>query len=365
MADSAQDKTEAPTPRRRQEARDKGAVARSADLGASVVLLAGLIGLYYLAQPIVGRLLEIMRYCLGNPDPSLLVPESMQSLSVNAIVSVGLVVLPLLLILVVAALLIQVTQVGWHPTTKPMMPSLSRLNPLSGVKRFASVRHVMLFLMSLAKMIVVGVVAYLTLRDRYALVISAAGLHHWGIVTLMAELLFSLAVRLSIVLLLLGILDFAYQWYKHERDLKMTKQEVKDEMKSMEGDPKIKSKRREMQIQLAIQRMRSAVPKADVVVTNPTEFAVALKYDEKTMAAPKVVAKGQGYMAMQIRRIAIENSVPIIERPPLARALYKMVEIGQEVPPQFYQAVAEILAYVYELAGRGYRRRPSAAASPA
>jgi len=171
-----------------------------------------------------------------------------------------------------------------------------------------------------------------------------------------ADVLYRLAIRLGIVLLILAIVDYAWQRWKHERELKMTKQEVKDEMKRMDGDPQIKARRRDIARQMALQRARQDVPTADVVVTNPTHFAVALKYEEGTMHAPRVVAKGADYMAMRIREIAVAHGIPILERPPLARGLYKLVEVGQEIPEQFYAAVAEILAYVYELTGKSRRK---------
>jgi flagellar biosynthetic protein FlhB len=167
-----------------------------------------------------------------------------------------------------------------------------------------------------------------------------------------AGIVYSIIVRITVLLLILSIGDYFYQRYRIEKSLKMTKQEVKDEMKSMDGDPKIKQRRRQIALQIVTQRFKKDVPKADVVVTNPTEFAIAIKYDADTMHAPRVVAKGQGYLAMKIRQIAIEHGVPILERKPLARALYKLVDIGQEIPEQFYSAVAEILAYVYELSGK-------------
>ena len=165
-------------------------------------------------------------------------------------------------------------------------------------------------------------------------------------------IVYSIIVRITILLLVLAIVDYFYQRYRIEKSLKMTKQEVKDEMKSMDGDPKIKARRRQIAIQMVTQRFKKDVPTADVVVTNPTEFAVAIKYDSDKMHAPRVVAKGQGYMAMKIREIAIAHGVPILERKPLARALYKLVDVGHEIPEQFYSAVAEILAYVYELSGK-------------
>jgi flagellar biosynthetic protein FlhB len=166
------------------------------------------------------------------------------------------------------------------------------------------------------------------------------------------ELVYAVGLKIGIALLVLAVIDFGLQKWKHEKDLRMTKQEVKDEMRSMEGDPKIKQRRRQVAMQIAGKRLKKDVPTADVVVTNPTEYAVALKYDGAGATAPRVIAKGQGQMALRIRQIAIEAGVPILERKPLARALYKLVEVGQEIPEQFYSAVAEILAYVYELTGK-------------
>ncbi len=363
MPDGAAEKTEPATPRRRAEARDQGQVARSQDLGAAVVLLAALIVFLFAARPMMNRLLEAMRHCLGGGTAALLRAEQMPAEGLNAMLTGAYVLLPLLLGVFLAALAVQLAQVGWHPTFKPLTPKVTKLNPIHGFQRLFSAYSAVQVGMNALKMLIVGAVAYLTLKDRYALVVSAVGLHHWTIVALLGELLFALALRLAIVLLVLGIADYVYHKYKYERDLRMTKEEVREELKSMEGDPKIKSRRRQIQLNLTIQRIRSAVPKADVVVTNPTEIAVALQYDEATMSAPKVVAKGQGFMAEQIRKIAIEHGVPIVERRPLARALYEQVEVGQEVPAAFYRAVAEILAYVYELTGRVPRR--SATAAPA
>jgi flagellar biosynthetic protein FlhB len=179
-----------------------------------------------------------------------------------------------------------------------------------------------------------------------------------------AELAFTLGLRMAIALLILAIIDYVYQRWRNEQDLKMTKEEVREELKRMDGDPTLKRRRREIQMQMAIRRIKTAVPKADVIITNPTELAIAIQYDSDTMRAPKVVAKGADLMAKRIRELAIENGVPIVERKPLARALYQTVDVGQEIPGKFYKAVAEILAYVYELTGRKHRpRRRTAEAS--
>lgn len=364
MAAEDQDaRTEPPTARRRREARAEGQVARSNDLSSSVILLGGLLSLYFLGGRIFGRMVVVMRACLGNTDESVIRPDSLMASGVAAISDVGISMLPMLGAVVVVSILISLIQVGWCPTLKPIKPRLDKLNPITGAKRLLiSPRTLVMTGMNLAKMTVVAAVAYFTLRARLADVVGAAGLDHIAVMLLMGKMLFDLAIRLSIVLFLLALIDYAYQRYQHEKGLKMTKQEVKDEYKSMEGDPKLKSRRRQVQIELALQRMKAAVPTADVVITNPTEIAVALKYDESAMAAPRVVAKGKGFVAQRIRELAIEHRIPIVEKKPLAQALYRTVEVGQEVPPQFYRAVAEILAYVFELAGKGSRRMAGAPA---
>jgi flagellar biosynthetic protein FlhB len=183
-------------------------------------------------------------------------------------------------------------------------------------------------------------------------IVSAQKLSFVQIFGMGAAIVYAIIVRITVLLLILAIVDYFYQRYKIEKSLKMTKREVKEEMRAMDGDPKIKARRRQIAIQMVTQRFKKDVPTADVVVTNPTEYAIAIKYDEGKMHAPRVIAKGQGYLAMKIREIAIASGVPILERKPLARALYKLVDVGQEIPEQFYSAVAEILAYVYELSGK-------------
>ena len=195
-------------------------------------------------------------------------------------------------------------------------------------------------------------IAYSAISDRIGRIISAQNLEYMQILGLGTDIVYTVALRVAVALLVLALLDYAWQRFSFERDLKMTKQEVKDEMKRMEGDPQIKMRRRQIAMQTARNRMRQEVPTADVVVTNPTEYAVALRYDQSAMRAPLVVAKGRGPTAALIRSIAIENGVPIIERKPLARALYRTVKVGQEIPEELYAAVAEILAYVYELTGK-------------
>lgn len=357
MADTAQDRTEAPTPRRRQEARQRGQVARSADLPPAVILLATLLMLDATGTKILGRLLEVTRHCLGAEGLSSVDAAGISRMLVTVLREFAGMVLPIMLVVFVAALVVSYMQVGLLFTFTPLKPSFDKLNPINGLTRMFSARAWVQLAQGIAKMGLLAGVAWYTVSDRLDALAHASGMNHMAVVSLAAEMLYTLGLRLAIVLLVLAIIDFLYQKYKHERDLRMTKEEVKEELKRMEGDPMIKRRRREIQMQIALQRIRAAVPKADVIVTNPTELAIAIQYDAETMAAPRVVAKGADFLAARIREIAIEHGIPIVERKPLARALYAQVEVGQEIPSQFYKAVAEILAYVYELAGKGYGRR--------
>jgi flagellar biosynthetic protein FlhB len=258
---------------------------------------------------------------------------------------------------VVIAAVVNAAQVGVKFNLKRIQPNLGALNPLKGAGRlFGFGGNPVKFLMNLAKMALITFVAYSAIADRIGRILNAQELEQEPLFSLAASTLYEVAMRIGMALLILAILDYVWQRWKHERDLRMTKQEVKDEMRSMDGDPKIKQRRRQVALQMATKRLKKDVPTADVVVTNPTEFAVALKYDAATMHAPRVIAKGQGLIAARIRQIAIEAGVPILERKPLARALYKLVAVGGEVPEQFYSAIAEILAYVYELTGKARRK---------
>lgn len=354
MADDDGDKTEAATPRRRQQAAEQGQVARSQDLVAAALVVGGMILLNHFGMGIVGAI-------------RLLMVESIESLSqVNdaapaeqlgrGLIISGRALLPLMSGLVVIALAGNLMQVGLKFNPERLQPNLSALNPIRGAGRIFSFRDPMRFIMSLAKLSLISFVAWTALKDRVPLIITAQGMSHQQVFLLGAQVIYAVALRIGVALLVLAILDFAWQKWKHERDLRMTKQEVKDEMRSMEGDPKIKQRRKQIALQIASKRLKRDVPTADVVVTNPTEYAVALKYDVDAMHAPRVIAKGQGEIAARIRQLAIEAGVPILERKPLARALYKLVEVGQEIPEQFYSAVAEILAYVYELTGKAKRK---------
>jgi flagellar biosynthesis protein FlhB len=356
MPSDVGDKTEAPTQKRLQEAREKGQIAKSMDLNAAAGLLAGLLLLNFYGSDMMQGFMNLMR----------------QSLAVDAIPLAGRlasdegwrVVLgqcwaimgPFCLILVAVSVAVNLLQVGFLFVSQPITPSWDKISPLSGFKRLFSRRSAMRFLMSLSKVVIIGIVAYSTIKSFMPQLVSITALDFLEVVTRGGNLVFVLGLRLSLVLLLLAVADYAYQKYQMNNDLRMTKQEIKEELKRMEGDPLMRQRRRNVARQLASQRMSQAVPKADVVITNPTELAIALQYQPDNMPAPKVVARGAGFIAQRIREIAIENGVPIMERKPLAQALYKTCEVGDYVPPELYKAVAEVLAYVFELAGKGFKR---------
>lgn len=351
------EKTETPTPRRRQEARERGQVARSTELTAAAMLVGGLLALRLFGPMTFEALHGMLTAVLSDGDPAATRADDLARIAALSLRAMAFAAAPIMAALVVLSIVANITQTGplvsWHP----LMPQWSRINPLAGVSRLFSLRSVVQLAVNLMKLALVGYVAYDAIRSDMPLILAAVEAQHGALVTIIAGMCFSLGIKIAVLLLALALLDFGYHRWQHERDLRMTKDEVKEEMKRMEGDPLLKHRRRQIQMQLAAQRLRRDVPNADVVVTNPTELAIALRYDEKTMRAPTVIAKGAGYLAQRIREIAREQGIPIVERKPLAQALYKTVEVGQEVPPALYKAVAEILAYVYELTGRAKRRK--------
>lgn len=360
MADDVGERTEQPTPKRRADARKRGQIAKSQDLSAAVVMLTGLLTISATAPFILERLLMLTRALLGDLDPAV----RAQELSPLAALAGGVIwdiLWPILVAVFLASLIIMLLQVGRLFTLETVRPKLTKLNPINGLKRLFSARTAVMMIINMMKLSAVLLVTSLTVRQHFDQLVFLFALPHLSMLGAAGELVYTLMIRLGVLLLLIALIDYAYQKYKNERELKMTRQEIREEMKRMDGDPLVKRRQRETALKLMLQRMRKTVPEADVVVTNPTHFAVALKYDAERMGAPRVVAKGADFLAKKIREIAVEHGIPIVERPPLARALYKAVEVGQEIPSQFYKAVAEILAYVYELRRKGRRARAGVA----
>jgi flagellar biosynthetic protein FlhB len=353
MAETGQEKTEAPTPRRLQEARNDGNVARSTDLTAALILLGAILLLYFLGMRVItGMRMSLETFMSGSHARNLTRPDDIGGLASWALRDLFGSLSPLLLATFGLALVASVSQVGFLITGKPLVPSFSKLDPIKGTANLFSKRALMRLVMSLGKVLLIGAVSGWIIYDDTAPLLALAELQVGQAFLAASRLVFFMSLKLAVLLLILAIIDFAYQRWQHAEDLKMTKQQVKEEMRSMEGDPMVKQRRARVARQLAMQRMSAAVPGADVIVTNPTHYAVALKYDSATMRAPKVVAKGADFMAMRIRQLAALHGVPIVERKPLARALFAAADVGQEVPAEHYAAVAEILAYVYRLGER-------------
>ncbi|MFG0257308.1 MAG: flagellar biosynthesis protein FlhB [Phycisphaerales bacterium JB043] len=353
MAEDLGERTEDPTPRRKNEARQEGNVAKSQDLASAGFLIVVFVVLIALGGSLITSSATLLRRSI---DPahglSILDPRSAIALTVEACVQFATILLPLLLILALAAGLFHFIQIGWLFTLKPLKPKLDKLNLVKGMQQFITKRKLVKGGIDILKFALVAGVAALNSILHMGDIVALPSLTTGAALVVIGKLLLITVIWLLLILVALGIIDLIFQRWKHKEELKMTKQEVKDERKSAEGDPAVKNKRMKMYQQLIMQQIQSTVPNADVIVTNPTHFAVALKYDASTMNAPRVVAKGGDHMAIRIRLVAAANNVSIVERPPLARALYYNVDVGHEIPVEYFESVAEILAYVYRLEGR-------------
>ena len=258
----------------------------------------------------------------------------------------------ILLIGYLIAFITDVAQVKWRPSLEPMKPKFNKLNPISGFKKIFSVNALVELVKSIAKILLIGYVCYSYLKDKWPILFNLYDVSLMQALGLVAETVTDLGIRVAVFYMLLAFADFAYQKFKFANDMKMTKQEVKEEFKQQEGDPQVKGKIRQKMRETSMKRMMQSLPLADVVITNPTHYAVAIKYDPQVADAPLVIAKGEDYLAARIKEVAKENNIEIVENKPLARMLYANVDIGQAVPPELYQAVAEVLAFVYHLQGK-------------
>lgn len=345
------EKTERPTPRRLKKARDEGQVARSMEANSAAVLLAGTMALALFGGWVMNRLRELSIWVFSHFAGIEVSEATLQLAMRNGAVWVILTLLPIMGLIALTGLTVNLAQVGFLWTTKSLKPRLDKLNPVSGAKRLINQRAWVTLLTNVIKMFVIGWVAFNIVKSAWPQFIPLMDQSVEQIFMFLAHTVFRMLLWVLLALAIIAVIDFVYQRYKYTEDLKMTKQEVKDERKMTEGDPKVKGKIRELQFQMAFNQMIKELPNADVVVTNPVHVAVALKYNTQEASAPIVVGKGLRKLAEKIKLIAGENDIPIVENPPLARALYKACDIGQEIPGQFYQDVAEILAYIYQLKG--------------
>lgn len=262
------------------------------------------------------------------------------------------IIAPLLLIGFVVAFVSDIVQVKWHPTFKPMQPKFSKLSPLKGFKKIFSVNSVVELIKSIAKIGLIVLICYNDLKGKEMLLLNLYTMGLMQAINLAADIVIDLGIKIAAVYMIIALADFIYQRVKFKNDMKMTKQEIKEEYKQQEGDPQVKGQIRQKMREASRRRMMQDLPQADVVITNPTHYAVAIKYDPEVADAPLVIAKGEDYMAARIKEVARENSIEIVENKPLARMLYANVDIGQTIPPELYQAVADVLAFVYHLKGK-------------
>ncbi|HUN65399.1 MAG TPA: flagellar biosynthesis protein FlhB [Bacteroidota bacterium] len=350
MPESFQEKTEQATPKKKEDTRKRGKVARSAELNSAVILMVGLFILSFSGPMVIGHLTDVFRSSLGSAGVTQVNVENLREIALQQVGGMTLALLPVFAGLLLIGIGISVAQVGFMISAEALTPRFENINPLSGLRKmFFSQRTIVEVLKNLLKVVIIAAIAYYAVRN---LVNGAFELMN-GDVPSIADAIVSgsLGIGLKIGLAFLGLaaLDYFYQRYQYEQDLRMTKQELKEESKQTDGDPIVKSRIRLLQRRIAYRRMMHDVPKADVVVTNPTHYAVALKYDAEKMSAPKVVAKGADHMAQRIREIAAEHHVPIVEDRMLARTLYQTIDIGEEIPEKLFQAVAQVLAYIYRL----------------
>ena len=352
------EKTEEPTGKKLDDARKKGQVAKSREISMAVELLAFFILLRVYVDTI-GLRFENFFSTVYQQIPSTIkmvdgqVPKSaLHAVVSNMLVQTLTIMMPFLIAGVVIALICNILQVGFKVATEPLRPNFGKMNPLQGIQKLFSMQSLFELLKSVAKIVLISYVVYSYFKSEKSSIYLLYDMSLRQGIALMGNLTINMGIRVAAVYMIIALVDFIYQKRKFHTDMMMTKQEVKDEMKESEGDPQIKSKQRQRMREASQRRMMQELPKADVVITNPTHYAVAIQYDQEKYNAPIVLAKGADYLAKKIKEIAKENDVEIVENKPLARMLYANVEIGAVIPPELYKAVAEVLAFVYHLKGK-------------
>jgi len=351
MADeqTGQERTETATPKRREDARKKGQVAKSREIPNAVGILAGALFFWVGGRALIGGAGELMRTGFTHVvQPDLTLARFQEMLLASTMAGIRLLV-PLMAVMLAVGVASNILQTGPVISLHPLAPKFSKISPAAGFKRIFSAVTAMELFKSVLKLTVICVTVYGALKGEVGRLPELAGMDVHELMPYLGSVSFRITLSTGVILLLMAGVDFAFQRFEHEKRLRMTRQEVQREFKETEGDPMLRARIRSIQREVARKRMMADVPRADVVVTNPTHLSVALKYDAAEMAAPKVVAKGAGHVALRIREIAREAGVPVMEDKPLARALYKAVEVGREIPFEMYQAVAEVLAFVYRM----------------
>ena len=349
------EKTEKPTAKKLDDSRKEGQVAKSMEISNAFSLVALFLVLKIMTSFLGANFHEVFNMAYNRMPEFVkgytggLSSATVHYFIMNILLRTLLILLPFFAVGVLVAVVVNVVQVKWKPTAKPLKPKLSKLNPVSGFKRLFSKDKLVELIKSLIKVFMIFYVAYTMLRDQIGVLALLYDMSLGQALGIVGDLVLDVGLRISILYIVLGFVDYGYQKWKFLDDMKMTKQEVKDEIKNAEGDPQVKSQQKRRMREASMRRMMSSVPQADVVITNPTHFAVALKYDQEIADAPIVVAKGQDFLARRIREAAAAAGVEIVENKPLARMIYHNVPLDGLIPPELYQAVAEVLAFVYSL----------------
>lgn len=346
---ASDDKTEEATPRKKSDARKKGQVAKSKEVALALTLLASTIAILVFGGYIGSQMKDTMVAFLNNYLLTSLNYGSVQKIAFITVWRLALIFLPIALPILLMGVLANLLQTRGLVTAQTLKPDFSKLNPINGFKRMFSMRAVMELFKDTLVIVIVGIIGYKFIKDNYMYIMTLSSLNFESVIKALSKLTVKIFFRITIIMLAIAIIDYIFQNFQYNKDLKMSKQEVKEEYKQDEGDPQIKSKIKQKQREIGMRRMMQEVPKATVVVTNPTHVAVALKYEDGKNSAPVVVAKGLDAVAFRIKKMAVENDVPVIENRPLARLLYDEVDIDREIPVEMYQAVAEILALVYKM----------------
>ena len=352
MAEQSQDgqeRTEEPTAKKLQDAREKGQVPRSRELNTFLVMMTAAVSLMWMGGYIVGGLLDILENSFQMPRQRIFDPQMAVLFFKDSLIQGLLILAPFLLVLAIVAIAASLLVGGWNFAPSSLAPKFSKMNPISGLKRVFGPQGLIELLKSLGKFGFLGAVALALLSWKGSALMALGYQSLEPALDNMATLLMWFFVALSFTLIVIAIIDVPFQIWNHKRQLRMTMQEVKEERKQTDGSPEVKGRIRQLQVEMAQRRMMEEVPKADVVITNPTHYAVALRYDQNNMNAPRVVAKGQDLVAAKIRDLAEEHGVPLLSSPPLARAIYFSTELNDEIPAGLYKAVAQVLAYIYQI----------------
>ncbi|MFH1577214.1 MAG: flagellar biosynthesis protein FlhB [Candidatus Margulisiibacteriota bacterium] len=367
MGEQGGDKSEEPTPHRLREAREKGQIAKSREITVAFVLLSSYFMFRYFGPFMWNNLVQVPGIVYD------LIPEATRNFNIALVGYILLIalrglawtVLPIFAIAFLSTFIAEAMQTGLVFSMDPLSPKLEKLNPLEGFKKIFSMQGIVELIKSMIKILIVFYISWSAIKEELPFIILLVEAQPWDTIALGATLVYKIAMRVGLFYIGIAILDYLYKRWEYMKNLKMSKQEVKEEYKRLEGDPMVKQRMRDLQRQAAHQRMMGSVPQADVVVTNPTHIAVALKYETNKMKAPMLLAKGQRKIAEEIRRIAEAHEISIVENEPLARSIYRSTRINQELPAELYQAVAEVLAYVYKIKrDREARKKASIALAP-